>query len=116
MKTIALWYHEDRYLTEILVSLRSHASHGGRQRNRAHRLRSHARTGQVFSTVDGKDNAGKIVKVGTYTVYLEVAGEHGSHQLMKKEFNFDGTPDRIAFRANTELAGASFDYHKLPQK
>lgn len=51
-----------------------------------------------------------------YTVHLGVAREHASYQLMEQEMNFNGTPDRAAFPANIELAGASFDYHKLAAK
>jgi thiamine biosynthesis lipoprotein len=42
--------------------------------------------------------------------------EHGTYQLMKKEMNFDGTPSQAQFPANTEVAGASFDYHKFGGK
>jgi thiamine biosynthesis lipoprotein len=62
---------------------------------------------------DGKDNDGKPVKAGKYTVYLEVAREHGTHQLMKQEMDFTGTPKQVQFPANTEVAASSFDYHKL---
>jgi hypothetical protein len=61
---------------------------------------------------DGKDNAGKTVRAGRYTVYLEVAREHGTHQMVKKEFDFNGTPDKQTFPPNIEVASATFDYHK----
>jgi Predicted periplasmic protein (DUF2271) len=31
---------------------------------------------------DGKDNDGKLVKNGKYTVFFEVVREHGTYQLM----------------------------------
>lgn len=118
IRTIALWYHEDRYLTEMKSWFRSD------------RMRAMAEGKEIFRTIssatrgpgkyslkwDGKDNVGKLARAGKYTVYLEIAREHGTHQLVKKEMEFNGTPDRIAFPANTELTSASFDYHKLAAK
>ena len=45
-------------------------------------------------------------------MFLEVAREHGTYQLMRQELDFNGTPKQISFPANTEVASASFDYHK----
>jgi FAD:protein FMN transferase len=65
---------------------------------------------------NGKDNDGKLVKAGKYTVYLEVAREHGTYQLMKQEMDFSGAPKDVHFPANTEVAASSFDYHKIAGK
>jgi thiamine biosynthesis lipoprotein ApbE len=118
VKTIALWYHEDRYLTEMKSWYRSDRMRAMAEGKEIVRTVSGATRGPGKYSLkwDGKDNAGKTVKAGKYTVYLEVAREHGSYQLMKKEMTFNGTPDRATFPANTELAGASFDYHKLAAK
>ena len=53
------------------------------------------------------------MKAGKYTVYLEVAREHGTYQLVKQEMDLTGTPKHVQFPANTEVAASSFDYHKL---
>jgi hypothetical protein len=118
VKTIALWYHEDRFLTEMKSWYRSD------------RMRAMAEGKEIFRSIgaatrapgkyslqwDGKDNGGNTVKGGKYTVYLEVCREHGTHQMVKKEFDFNGKPDKISFPGNIELASASFDYHKLGGK
>ncbi len=117
VRTLALWYHEDRYLTEMKAWYR------------ADRLRSMSENTSVARTVgaatrppgqytvnwDGKDSAGKPVKAGTYTVYLEVSREHGTYQLLKQQMTFTGTPQRVQLPGGTEVAGASFDYHKVAQ-
>jgi thiamine biosynthesis lipoprotein ApbE len=118
VKTIALWYHEDRFLTEMKSWYRSD------------RMRAMAEGKELFRTIgaatrapgkyslkwDGKDNAGNTVKAGKYTVYLEVCREHGTHQMVKKEFDFSGKPAKVSFPGNIELTSASFDYHKLAGK
>jgi thiamine biosynthesis lipoprotein ApbE len=118
VKTIALWYHEDRFLTEMKSWYRSdrmRAMSEGKEIFRSIGAATRA-PGKYSLQWDGKDNAGNTVKAGKYTVYLEVCREHGTHQMVKKEFDFDGKPDKVSFPGNIELTSASFDYHKLAGK
>ena len=115
VRTLAVWYHEDRWVTEMKAWFRSD------------RMRAMADGKEIFRSVssatrppgkyslkwDGKDNDGKLVKNGKYTVWLEVVREHGTYQLMKQEMDMTGTPKAVTFPANTEVVSASFDYHKL---
>jgi hypothetical protein len=64
---------------------------------------------------DGKDNAGKYVKPGRYTVFIEAAREHGTYQLIQQEMDFSGVPKKVNLPGNTEVTAASLDYHKLTQ-
>jgi thiamine biosynthesis lipoprotein len=118
VKTIALWYHEDRYLTEMKAWYRSDRVRAMAEGREIVRSISGATRGPGKYSLkwDGKDNDGKSVKAGKYTVYLEVAREHGTYQLLKQEMDFTGEPKQVRFPANTEVAASSFDYHKLPGK
>jgi thiamine biosynthesis lipoprotein ApbE len=115
VKTLALWYHEDRYLTEMKAWYRA-----DRLRSMSER-RSIARTvgsatrspGKYTLKWDGRDNDGKPVAPGKYTVYLEVAREHGGYELRHEEMTFAGTPQAVNFKPGTEIAAANFDYHKI---
>jgi FAD:protein FMN transferase len=115
VRTLAVWFHEDRWVTEMKAWFRSD------------RMRAMADGKEIFRSVssatrppdkyslkwDGKDNDGKLVKNGKYAVYLEVVREHGTYQLMKQEMDMTGTPKVVTFPANTEVVSSSFDYHKL---
>ncbi len=115
LRTLALWFDKTRWLPEM------HAWY------RSDRLRGMAEGTDITSTVssatrppgkytfkwDGKDNAGKTVKPGKYTVFIEVAREHGSYQLLKQEIDFNGQPFEMQFAPNQEIAAASVDYHKV---
>ena len=118
VKTIALWYHEDRYLTEMKAWYRSDRVRAMAEGREIVRSVSGATRGPGKYSLkwDGRDNDGKPVKAGKYTVYLEVAREHGTYQLMKQEMDFSGTPKDVHFPANTEVAASSFDYHKIAGK
>jgi thiamine biosynthesis lipoprotein ApbE len=118
VRTLALWYHEDRFLTEMKSWYRSdrmRAMAEGKEIVRSIGAATRA-PGKYSLKWDGKDNAGKIVKAGKYTVYLEVCREHGTYHMVKKQFDFSGTPAHASFPANIELSSASFDYHKRTGK
>ena len=62
---------------------------------------------------DGKDNAGKPVRAGTYTVCIEAAREHGTYQIIRQEMDFAGTPKHVALPGGTEISAASLDYQQV---
>jgi FAD:protein FMN transferase len=114
LRTIGLWFDKTRYLPEL------------RAWNRDDRMRAMAEGNDITASVssatrpagkytlkwDGKDNAGKPVKAGKYTVCIEVTREHGSYQIFRQEMDFTGVPKQIQLPSNQEVAGASLDYAK----
>lgn len=115
VRTIALWYEKPRWLPDL------------RAWHRGDRLRALAEGSEITSSVssatrspgkysvewDGKDNQGKVLKPGKYTVCLEVAREHGTYQLIRQEIDFGGSapsPKQIPLQANPEVAAASLEY------
>ncbi len=114
VRTIALWYQKPRWLPDMKAW------------SRADRMRSMAEGSDITSSVssatrppgkysvkwDGKDNQGKPVKPGKYTVFIEVSREHGTYQLIRQEVEFNSAPKQINLPANAEVASASLDYRK----
>ncbi len=113
VKTLALWFDRPRWLPDLKGWYRDD------------QVRSLAEGTDLSTTIsaatrppgkytlrwDGKDNAGKPVKPGKYTLCIEVAREHGTHQLVQQEINFDGkTASQVTLPGNTEMAGATLDY------
>jgi len=115
VRTIALLYDQARYLPEL------HAW------NRADRLRAMVENTEIIYSIasatrspgsytfkwDGKDQHGKFVKAGAYTVFIEVAREHGTYQIIRQELDFSGAAKRVDLAANVEVAAASLDYRKI---
>ena len=113
VRTVALWYDgKARFLPEM------------RAWTRADRLRAMAEGNQIVDAVtsptrqagvytlqwDGKDNSGKPVKAGTYTVCIEASREHGGYQIIRQEMDFSGTARHVALPGGTEISAASLDY------
>lgn len=114
VRTLALWYQKPRWLPDLKAW------------SRADRLRAMAENTDLSASVssatrsagkyalkwDGKDNQGKLVKPGKYTVFIEAAREHGTYQLLRQEIDFNGAPKQFNLTGNVEIASASLDYHK----
>ncbi|MFD0750053.1 DUF2271 domain-containing protein [Mucilaginibacter calamicampi] len=62
---------------------------------------------------DGKDDKGNLVKQGTYTVYIEAAREHGTHQLMTQDIVISkAQAQHFDLGSNVEVSSASLDLRK----
>ncbi|MDX1928695.1 MAG: DUF2271 domain-containing protein [Pirellulaceae bacterium] len=59
---------------------------------------------------DGLDDAGKPLKDGEYTLFIEAAREHGTYQLMKHKFDVGGKPFEESLKGNAEISSASVKY------
>jgi thiamine biosynthesis lipoprotein len=117
VRTIALWYHKEKFLQELYSW------------SRAESMRSISQDRQILNSVssatrppgkytfrwDGKDDFGQLVKAGKYNVVIEAAREHGTDQVMHQEIDFNGSPQHFQLPGGVEIASASFDYHKIVQ-
>jgi thiamine biosynthesis lipoprotein ApbE len=114
VRTVALWFKNPRWLNELK------AWYG------EDRVRNLAEGTDISGTVssatrapgtytlkwDGKDNNGKLVKAGKYTVVIEAAREHGGHSLLRQEIDFNGTAAQTTLPASEELGAVQLDYRK----
>ncbi len=101
LNELRAWYRDDRMRalsegTEILNSVTSATRSPGKY---------------TFKW-DGKDNSGKPVKEGLYTVLVEAAREHGGDSLVRREINFNGEPAEAQVPASGELGAVTLDYRK----
>jgi thiamine biosynthesis lipoprotein ApbE len=121
VRTLTVLYRdrEARYLAEL------------RAWYRADRLRAMAEGTEILGSVssatrapgkytfkwDLKDEQGKPVKPGNYTVCIEAAREHGTYQLMRQPVDLTGADKQVTVPINgVEITAASIDYHKTAAK
>jgi thiamine biosynthesis lipoprotein ApbE len=114
VRTLALWFAKPKWLPD----LRSW-THSDRLRAQAtgtnitHSVSSATRSPGMYTLKwDGKDDKGQFVKPGKYTVFIEAAREHGTHQVMRQEMEFTGTPQKIELKGNVEISSATLDYRR----
>ena len=115
VRNLAIWYNKPRWLPDLKSWTRSNGDEFKKGAEGKLSSTSSATRGPGKYTLawDGKDDSGKLVKAGSYTVYIEVAREHGTYQIISKEMKFTGTVKKIELTPNTELASASLDYRKI---
>jgi thiamine biosynthesis lipoprotein len=115
VRTLALWFNKPRWLNELRAWYRDD------------RLRAMAEGTEILNSItsatrfpgkytfkwDGKDNAGKLVKAGRYTVLVEAAREHGGYSLTRHQIDFNGQPSQAQLPPDVELGTVSMDYHKV---
>lgn len=114
VRTVALWFKNPRWLHELTTWYRDD------------QVRNLSEGSDISATVssatrapgsyqlkwDGKDNEGKLVKAGKYTVVVEAAREHGGHSVERQEFDFNGTAQAKTLPASDELGAVQLDYRK----
>jgi len=112
VRTIAVWFGKPRYLSD-LRSWYHTAQLRGNEDDLLRTVSSATRSpGRYTLKWDGKDDEGKFVKAGEYTVFIEVAREHGTYQILRQPMDFNGQPQQVTLPAGTEIGGATLDYHK----
>jgi FAD:protein FMN transferase len=112
VRTIAVWFGKPRYLSD-LRSWYHTAQLRGNEDDILRTVSSATRSpGKYTLKWDGKDDEGKFVKSGEYTIFIEVAREHGTYQILRQPMDFSGQPQQVTLPAGTEIGGATLDYHK----
>ena len=114
VRTIALWTEKPRYIPELKQWFKDDQIRNMSEGTDLMRTISSATRppGEYSVKWDGKDNQGKLVKAGTYTVCVEAVREHGTYQIERHQFDFNGQPQQYSFPAGSELGAVTLDYHK----
>ncbi|HEY2154890.1 MAG TPA: DUF2271 domain-containing protein [Isosphaeraceae bacterium] len=61
---------------------------------------------------DGKDDHGKPLPAGAYTLCIEAAREHGTYQIIRKDVAIADTPFAEDLKGNVEIKSASIEYRR----
>jgi len=68
--------------------------------------------GQYDVIWDGKDDQGHGLPAGQYVVALEIAREHGTYQIIRKEVTLGDKPFAEDLQGNVEMKSARLDYRR----
>ncbi len=113
VRHIALWYRKPKYLDEMPAWFDAwYQKYTQDDRSISSTTSATRPAGKYTLKWDGKNDKGDFVKRGAYTIMIEVAREHGTHQLMTKEMDFTKKQSPIILPGNIEVASASLDYVK----
>ncbi|MES2375874.1 MAG: DUF2271 domain-containing protein [Bacteroidota bacterium] len=113
VRNIALWYRKPKYLQDmgswydVYYSKLTDGDASISSTTSATRP-----AGKYTIKWDGKNDRGELVKLGNYTLMIEIAREHGTHQLMSQDINFSKPVKPILLKGNPEVTGVGIDYVK----
>ncbi|GGH04376.1 DUF2271 domain-containing protein [Pedobacter zeae] len=115
VRNLAIWYNKPRWLPDLKSWNRANGEEfkKGAEGKLSSTSSATRGPGKYSLSWDGKDDSGKLVKAGIYTVFIEVAREHGTYQVIAKEMKFTGSAQKVELTPNTELTSASLDYRKI---
>lgn len=71
--------------------------------------------GKYAVTWDGKDDHGKPLGPGKYTVCIEAAREHGTYQIIRKDVAIGDKPFASDLKGNAEIKSASIEFRPKGQ-
>ena len=98
---------------ETLVQERPRSQAGREEGNPVYRLAAETRQpGKYKGIWDGKDNNGKQLGGGEYTVCIDAAREHGTYQSDRKQVILADKPFTEELEGNVEIKSASIEYRR----
>ena len=114
VRTLALWYNSGRWLPDLRSwyhadQLRQMAEGNALPASVSSATRP---AGKYTVKWDAKDAQGRVVPPGKYTVAIEAAREHGTHQLVRHDFDLTDEPQRLELPGNLELSAISLDFRR----
>lgn len=113
VKTLALWFNKPRWLPDLKEWFRKNSDTYQNGSKDVFSIGTATRpAGNYTIKWDGKNEEGALVPEGNYTVYIEVAREHGTYQLLKQEVACKNKPQQFTLKPNEEVASASVEYKK----
>lgn len=114
VRTVSLWTQNPRWLPELKQWYRDDQIRNLSEGTDISRTVSSATrpAGKYTLKWDGKDNEGKPVKAGDYTVVIEASREHGGYQIDRRTISFRDKAEQQTLAAGQELGTVTLDYRK----
>lgn len=112
VRTLELWYNKPRWLPDLKRWYANNQSIIQDSVAKASISSATRSAGKYTLSWDGLDASKKTLPNGTYTLYIEAAREHGTYQLIKQEFEWNGKPKHFDLEGGIEIKSASLDISK----
>lgn len=114
VRTVALWFHGNRWLPDLRSWMKADHMRAMTEGTQIAATISSATRGPGNYTLkwDGRDAQGQALPAGDYTLYIEAAREHGTHQVIKHSFSLPQASGHADFAGNVEIAAASVDFRR----
>lgn len=104
VRTLTLWVEKDRWIADLR---RWGRRYDGRYDDVGAVTRATRAPGRYDLSWDGRDDAGRPLPAGSYTLYIEAVREHGGYEMLKEDIVIDGKPFDKEFKGEGKELGAA---------
>jgi thiamine biosynthesis lipoprotein ApbE len=114
VKTLAVWINKPRWLPDLREWYRKNAK-PYRPTAEAPVISNSSATrppGAYSLKWDGKNEKGEFMPPNKYTVFIEVAREHGTYQILKQVVNCNNKEESFTLTPNVEVSAANVAFQK----
>lgn len=114
VRTVALWFHGNRWLPDLRSWMKADHMRAMTEGTQIAATISSATRGPGDYTLkwDGRDAQGHALPAGDYTLFIEAAREHGTHQVIKHSFSLPQASGHTELTGNVEIAAAKVDFRR----
>ena len=107
VRTLCLWIQRERWLRDLR---KWHRIHGENRPLIDAVTRATRNPGQYELVWDGCDDDGERLPLGSYTIFIEAAREHGSYQITSGVVDTNAVGARIELDGNVEIVQARISF------
>lgn len=114
VKTLAVWINKPRWLPDLREWYRKNAK-PYRPTAEAPVISNSSATrppGAYSLKWDGKNENGELMPPNKYTIFIEVAREHGTYQILKQVVNCNNKEESFTLTPNVEVSAARVAFQK----
>lgn len=113
VRTLSLWVQTERRGPKWIPDLRRWWRDEPNHDQLVSTVSSATRGAGKYSLVwDGKDDAGKPVEQGAYTLLVEAAREHGTYGVVRKPMTVGSKPFSARAEGNVEIEDVAVEFRK----
>ncbi|RZJ78684.1 MAG: DUF2271 domain-containing protein [Flavobacterium sp.] len=113
VRNLALWYNKPKWIPDLRNWYRINGERFKADKNNYASVTGATRNpGKYTVKWDGKDDTGKYLPQGKYTIIIETSKEHGTDEILRQPLELKKAPVKITHAGNVEISNVSFEFNK----
>lgn len=113
VRNLALWYNKTKWVPDLKNWYRINGEKFKADKENYASVTGATRSpGKYTIKWDGKDDSGKLVPQGKYTILIESSKEHGTDEIIRQPMELKKAAKKVNAAGNVEISNVTFDFYK----
>jgi thiamine biosynthesis lipoprotein len=113
VRNLALWYNKTKWIPDLRNWYRINGElFKADKANYASVTGATRSPGKYTIKWDGKDDKGRFVQQGNYTIIIESAKEQGTDEIIRQPLELKKAAKKVSIPGNIEISNVTFDFRK----